>query len=353
MTTLSGDLIAPFFAAVAEIESDFNQQEVLIAALGRSSGPEVVTQVINATQRIESDHSQAEVLLAAIHRGLTPEQQTLLRSVARGIESDYDRARVLTGSTNSRRGSKRVEWGRRALLRLSSTLLTLLACQQAAPPQGEHEWRALGTEPFWHLEVTASGLRFTTPDDTMGIIVPPLPPRQAADTLRWTGETERTAFDVRIWPVNCSDGMSDKTWPATALVEIDQKTWKGCAEPIPKHHLGNWRVTGHQAPGISAMPSDTAATWVGRTAEYSRTRTRFGTEECDGPRYFPSTLSAEGFAAEFGVPVHALGLEAPLMVITVRCRDGWTGPGTRLLVRNPDLMLTPWDGVFFELQRVR
>ena len=96
VTTLSGELIAPFFEAVTSIESDYNQQEVLVAALGRSSGPEVVTQVINATKRIESDHSQAEVLLAAITRGLTPEQKTLLKSVARGgIESDYDRARVL------------------------------------------------------------------------------------------------------------------------------------------------------------------------------------------------------------------------------------------------------------------
>jgi len=99
VTPLGGDLITPFFAATASIESDFNQQEVLVAALGRSSGPEVVTQVINASKRIESDHSQAEVLLAAIHRGLTSDQQALLKSVARGIESDYDRARVLDALT--------------------------------------------------------------------------------------------------------------------------------------------------------------------------------------------------------------------------------------------------------------
>jgi beta-lactamase regulating signal transducer with metallopeptidase domain len=96
VTALSGDLIAPFFAAAATIESDYNQQEVLVAALGRSSSPEVVTQVLHATKRIESDHSQAEVLMAAIRRGVTPEQKTLLKDVARGgIESSYDRGRVL------------------------------------------------------------------------------------------------------------------------------------------------------------------------------------------------------------------------------------------------------------------
>ncbi len=97
VTPLAGDLVVPFFVAVATIESDYNLQEVLVAALGRSSGPEVVTQVLNATRRIESDHSQAEVLLAAIHRGLTADQQALLRRVAEGIESDYDRDRVLKG----------------------------------------------------------------------------------------------------------------------------------------------------------------------------------------------------------------------------------------------------------------
>ena len=96
VTALSGDLIAPFFATAATIESDYNQQEVLVAALGRSSSPEVVTQVLNATKRIESDHSQAEVLMAAVRRGLTAEQKTLLKDVARGgIESSYDRSRVL------------------------------------------------------------------------------------------------------------------------------------------------------------------------------------------------------------------------------------------------------------------
>jgi beta-lactamase regulating signal transducer with metallopeptidase domain len=96
VTPLSGELIAPFFAAAATIESDHSQQEVLVAALGRSGGPEAVTQVLSATKLIQSDHSQAEVLMAAIRRGLTPEQKAMLKDVARGgIESTYDRGRVL------------------------------------------------------------------------------------------------------------------------------------------------------------------------------------------------------------------------------------------------------------------
>jgi uncharacterized membrane protein len=30
-------------------------------------------------------------------------------------------------------------------------------------------FRAVGTEPFWALEIDSTGLRFRTPDDTAGI----------------------------------------------------------------------------------------------------------------------------------------------------------------------------------------
>jgi uncharacterized membrane protein len=235
----------------------------------------------------------------------------------------------------------------------TSLLLTLLACSQAEVPQSEpaSDWRAIGTEPFWRLDVTAAGLRFTTPDDTMGINVPPLMSRLLGDTTGWTGETERTRVDVRIWPASCSDGMSDRIWPATALVEIDGKTWRGCAEPLPQYHLGKWRVTAHQAPGISAMNPDTAAVWVGRTAEYTSTRAVFGPDECTEPNYAITSLATSGFAAEFGVLPEALGLAAPVTVVTVGCRGDWTVPGNRLIVKGPDRLFTLWDGVFFELER--
>lgn len=185
----------------------------------------------------------------------------------------------------------------------------------------------------------------------MGINVPPLAPRSVGDTTLWTGETERSKVDVRIWPSACSDGMSDRTWPATALVEIDGKAWNGCAEPLPQHHIGNWRVIGHQAPGISAMDPDTASAWVGRTAEYTSTRAAFGAEECIEPTYAVTTLGVEGFAAEFNVSLDALGLAAPVTIVTVGCRGAWTVPGNRLIVKGPDRLFTLWDGVFFELER--
>jgi uncharacterized membrane protein len=89
--------------------------------------------------------------------------------------------------------------------------------------------RAIGTEPFWGLDIDSTGLRFTTPEDTKGIRWPPLTPTISGDTARWAGETERAAVDARIWPARCSDGMSDRVWPYTAVVRIDSTTYRGCA----------------------------------------------------------------------------------------------------------------------------
>jgi len=72
-------------------------------------------------------------------------------------------------------------------------------------------------------------MRYTTPEDTNGIRWPPLTPTIRGDTARWVSETERAAVDARIWPEQCSDGMSDRVWPYTAVVRIDSMTYRGCA----------------------------------------------------------------------------------------------------------------------------
>ena len=91
--------------------------------------------------------------------------------------------------------------------------------------------RALGTEPFWALDIDSTGLRFTTPEDTSGKRFPPNAPSPiAGDTLVWMAETEMVAIHVRIWREPCSDGMSDRTYPYTAIVRVAGTTYRGCAD---------------------------------------------------------------------------------------------------------------------------
>jgi uncharacterized membrane protein len=217
-------------------------------------------------------------------------------------------------------------------------------------------WRLIGTEPFWALDIDSTGLRFKTPDDTMGIHWPPLTPVVRSDTLRWLGETERAAVEVRIWPGRCSDGMSDRVWPYEAAVRVERTNYRGCAEsrarPQPADVLeGNWHVVGHHAPGIAAMSAQEADGWVGRKARFSRSIAQFGKNACPSPTYETRNLTDQAFAQEFRVQSTDLGLRSPIQMVEVRCAGSWDGPGNRLLVKGPNELLTLWDGVFFELRR--
>ena|SRR5688572_22211389 len=128
-----------------------------------------------------------------------------------------------------------------------SLTFVLAACGDTRPPSADSSavavtadsasvstaepLRALGTEPFWALDIDSSGLRFTTPEDTSGTRFPPNAPSPiAGDTLVWMAETEMTAIHVRIWRESCSDGMSDRTYPYTAIVRVSGTTYRGCAD---------------------------------------------------------------------------------------------------------------------------
>jgi uncharacterized membrane protein len=218
-----------------------------------------------------------------------------------------------------------------------------------------NSFRAIGTEPFWGLIIDSAGLRFTTPDDTMGIRFPPITPSITSDTLHWTGETERATIDARIWPDRCSDGMSDRIWPQAAIVSIDGIVYRGCAEPLSPALLGEWVVVDHRIPGISAMDDSEAAEWNGRSV-------RFGTEEaisdavpCRDPRYHHRRAPADSLLADFHITPSHLGLDTPelrLGFTEVFCGSTrWAALGGLLIWIEEDRPYAPFDGVFFELRR--
>ncbi|WP_288758166.1 hypothetical protein [uncultured Brevundimonas sp.] len=89
--------------------------------------------------------------------------------------------------------------------------------------------RVLGTEPFWSVEITPDALIYTRMDQ----------PEQRAPnrgvTVQGTVATFTTTtslnqpLNVSLIATECSDGMSDRTYPLTARVEIGDQTLNGCA----------------------------------------------------------------------------------------------------------------------------
>lgn len=98
-----------------------------------------------------------------------------------------------------------------------------------APPQ---RLQALGTEPFWAVEVTPGQVRWSTPENIPGTTVAAR--ETAAGAARvWHATLDGQRFELRITPGQCSDGMSDTVYPFTAQVLVAGETRRGCARLRP------------------------------------------------------------------------------------------------------------------------
>lgn len=88
--------------------------------------------------------------------------------------------------------------------------------------------RFTGNEPFWGGEVTGSALTYATPDmpDGTDIAVSRFAGRGG---LSWSGTHEGARFALAITPGECSDGMSDRTYPFVATLQVTGEQRSGCA----------------------------------------------------------------------------------------------------------------------------
>jgi heat shock protein HslJ len=119
-------------------------------------------------------------------------------------------------------------------------------------PAGETTYRAIGTEPFWDLEIGRE-LIFTDRGNNVSVSDPtPTPVNGVA------GETYRTQrLEVNIVHRQCSDGMSDRSYPDTVDVRVDgRQRYRGCGAPIAYFNETNesGQAT-YQAPAVPAQPA--------------------------------------------------------------------------------------------------
>ena len=97
-----------------------------------------------------------------------------------------------------------------------------------AEPSGESSYRAIGTEPFWDLEI-GRDLIFT--DRGNNVSVSQRAPQPIQGTAGPTYRTER--LEVNIVHRQCNDGMSDRSYPDTVDVRVDgRQRYRGCGAPI-------------------------------------------------------------------------------------------------------------------------
>ena len=94
---------------------------------------------------------------------------------------------------------------------------------------GEREvLRFTGTEPFWGGQVTAGTLTYSTPENIDGTEIP-VERFAGRNGLSFSGTLEGAAFVMAVTPGECSDGMSDRTYPFTVTLEVGTEQRQGCA----------------------------------------------------------------------------------------------------------------------------
>lgn len=154
----------------------------------------------------------------------------------------------------------------RLILLVAASTLALTACKPAASGAGAgdaqaapapaaaapsdpvlnnidltQDLRAVGTEPFWAVEMTKAGLTFSAPDRP-NATAPNTGPAMHEGEASWTGTTaDGKPLKVTLTAGPCSDGMSDREYPLKAKVELGGEKFNGCAATVAQ--------LGQPAPG--------------------------------------------------------------------------------------------------------
>ena len=92
--------------------------------------------------------------------------------------------------------------------------------------------RALGNEPFWHVDVSPTSVRV----GRLGFDDLEFPTTSLVSENRarsWSGEADGHRFQLVVEQEECSDTMVDRTYPFTARLTLDEQELIGCALEAP------------------------------------------------------------------------------------------------------------------------
>jgi len=102
--------------------------------------------------------------------------------------------------------------------------------ESTAPYSGIAEDEAVnftGTEPFWGGEVDGKTLTYKTPENQDGEVIT-VERFAGRGGISFSGVLTGVGLEMMVTPLECSDGMSDRTYPFTVTLKIGDETRNGC-----------------------------------------------------------------------------------------------------------------------------
>ncbi len=85
-----------------------------------------------------------------------------------------------------------------------------------------------GTEPFWGGQVTGASLVYSTPENAAGDTIDVARVAQG-DSVVFRSVLGGQAFVLTVRAGECSDGMSDRRYPFSAVLDVRGERRRGCA----------------------------------------------------------------------------------------------------------------------------
>ena len=117
-------------------------------------------------------------------------------------------------------------------------------------------------------------------------------------------------------------------------------------------YLGTWQITSSTFGAYSAMSEEDCSALVGTRFEYFKDYAIYDDQHrLDSPQYCESTQTADDFSSIYqGTSLETLGISKDSIQVVAIENAG--GIGDTFYIKDENTLIIPWDGVFFEVQRI-
>ncbi len=158
-------------------------------------------------------------------------------------------------------------------------------------------------------------------------------------------------------PSQAEDNQSQFS-PSTQSVPEEVEAETETVAPSPDvsssspSYLGTWQITSSTFGAYSAMSEEDCSALMGTRFEYFNDYAIYDNQNrLDSPQYIESILTADDFLSIYqGTSLETLGISKDsIQVVAI---ENASGIGDTFYIKDENTLIIPWDGVFFEVQRV-
>ena len=117
-------------------------------------------------------------------------------------------------------------------------------------------------------------------------------------------------------------------------------------------YLGTWQITSSTFGAYSAMSEEDCSALMGTRFEYFNDYAIYDDQHrLDSPQYIESIQTADDFSTIYqGTSLETLGISKDSIQVVAIENAG--GIGDTFYIKDENTLIIPWDGVFFEVQRI-